>query len=568
MNKYIQAIFFLLISVLTSLSAAEMIITLRNGNIDSLTVADVSTIYIADSSNNTIVRLSEPFNGAINISLLPILKWRIVPGQQYELMISLESDFNSTVIHITGLDDNIYQIYDTLASQTTYYWKVRSMSSEEWSAVWRFTTYAPTPPGKIKSFAIINSETPNSLEIRLNTDDSIDKIIALLSSDGRSFPDTLRLDITSVILTDLQLNRVYYIKIMGSNTAGPGPVSEVLAGIPSNENCRIMIINGFDRGSAGNTYNFIRQHASAINYYGNIFESASNDAITDGLVNLTDYQIVDYILGEESTVDETFNYAEQDKIEAFLQNGGKLFVSGSEIAWDLDNKGSSADKSFCSNFLKMNYAADAPNNEKDKWYSVESLTGTFFNAIPGFSFDNGNHGTYQVDWPDVFNVSNGGQGFLKYTNYSTSNGYAGVLFDGLFPDGTKPGKLVITGFPFETIYPDSTRNLFMSEVIQFFEYISDIEPKTVTANQFALFQNYPNPFNNTTIIPFLLPGECDVKIMVYDLLGRKVMQIADRRFTNGYHRVTLITESLSSGEYLYTLEAGDFRATKKFSIIK
>jgi len=90
----------------------------------------------------------------------------------------------------------------------------------------------------------------------------------------------------------------------------------------------------------------------------------------------------------------------------------------------------------------------------------------------------------------------------------------------------------------------------------------------VVPGQLALFQNYPNPFNNTTVIPFQLPRECDVKITVYDLLGRKVMRIVDRRFPAGYHRLSLAAESLSSGEYLYTITADKFRETKKFSIIK
>ncbi|MBU0710429.1 T9SS type A sorting domain-containing protein [bacterium] len=90
----------------------------------------------------------------------------------------------------------------------------------------------------------------------------------------------------------------------------------------------------------------------------------------------------------------------------------------------------------------------------------------------------------------------------------------------------------------------------------------------VVPGQFVLFQNYPNPFNNTTVIPFQLPRECDVKIIVYDLLGREVLKVTDRRFPTGYHRLSLATESLSSGEYLYTITADKFRETKKFSIIK
>jgi hypothetical protein len=560
----------IIIALIWLLSATSLIITLQDGSTDSLNTDDITKFYIADSSVGAIVRLSEPFNGAVNVSLFPELRWRIIPGQQYELMVVDNPEFAAPIVHVYGLYENIYQLIDSLESQTLYYWRVRSSNTTEWSAVWQFTTYTPVAPGQIRSFAIINDETPNSLKLLFSSNDEICEIIAFLSPDGLSFTDTIRLDATSPVLTGLEANQICYIRLKGSNSAGAGPVSEVLAGIPTNEDPGLLIVNGFDRSSTGNTYNFIRQHAAALNFFKYVFESATNDAITDGLVLLNHYGIVDYILGEESTVDETFSNAEQDSIELFLREGGKLFVSGSEIAWDLDYKGSDADKAFCHNYLKIGYAADAPNNQSNTWYSVEPLTGTLFSDMPGFSFDNGSHGTYNVDWPDVFTATNGGQGFLKFSNYSASNSYAGVLYDGLFPNGTVPGKLVITGFPFETIYLEANRNTFMSEVMRFFEYVSDIksESKPAVPGQFALFQNYPNPFNSSTIIPFQLPRECDVRITVYDLLGREVLRIADRRFPAGFYRLSLATESLSSGEYLYIMETSEFRDSKKLGIIK
>ena len=568
MKKLPMLPIFLLSVLIHSVPAANLIITLKDGTVDSLKTDDISQFYITDNSSDAIVRLSEPFNGAINIALLPALHWRVIPNQQYELMVSEDPNFAAPMIHISGLSKAHYQLTDTLKSQTLYYWRVRSSNTTEWSAVWQFTTYTPVPPGQIRSFAIVNGKSPNSLEILFSSGDEINEIIAFYSTDGLNFTDTVRFSVASPFLTELEANQICYIRLKGSNSAGAGPVSEVLAGIPTNEDTGLLIVNGFDRGSTGNTFNFIRQHAAAIHYNGYSFESATNDAIIDGLISLPDYEIIDYILGEESTVDETFSNTEQDSIEIFLKNGGKLFVSGSEIAWDLDYKGSSADKNFCHNYLKMGYAADAPNNESDEWYSVEPLTGNLFSDMPGFAFDNGSHGTYNVDWPDVFTATSGGQGFLKFTNYNASSSYAGVLYDGMFPNGTIPGKLIITGFPFETIYPEESRNRFMSEVMQFFQYVSTLELETTIANNFALYPNYPNPFNNSTIIPFQLPRDCNVKITIYDLLGREVLKVTDRRFPAGYHRLLLTIESLSSGEYLYMLETDKFRKSKKLSIIK
>jgi len=90
----------------------------------------------------------------------------------------------------------------------------------------------------------------------------------------------------------------------------------------------------------------------------------------------------------------------------------------------------------------------------------------------------------------------------------------------------------------------------------------------VLSERFTLFQNYPNPFNNTTIIPFWLPTGGIAKITIYDLLGREVISLTDRHFSSGYHRFPFTPESLTSGEYLYTLEVGDWHTSRKFTIIK
>lgn len=57
-------------------------------------------------------------------------------------------------------------------------------------------------------------------------------------------------------------------------------------------------------------------------------------------------------------MDETFSSAEQNKIKDYLNSGGKFFVTGSEIAWDLDYKGSVADKNFYHDYFKAVFLED------------------------------------------------------------------------------------------------------------------------------------------------------------------------------------------------------------------
>ena len=91
----------------------------------------------------------------------------------------------------------------------------------------------------------------------------------------------------------------------------------------------------------------------------------------------------------------------------------------------------------------------------------------FFSNLNAFSFDNGTHGTYNVAYPDAITGINGGIDCFYYTGLPTN--YAGVCYAGLFPSGTVQGKLVNMGFPFETVYPDSSGDKLMSRIMVYFE---------------------------------------------------------------------------------------------------
>ena len=91
--------------------------------------------------------------------------------------------------------------------------------------------------------------------------------------------------------------------------------------------------------------------------------------------------------------------------------------------------------------------------------------------------------------------------------------------------------------------------------------------------EFALHQNYPNPFNPTTAIRYDLPVSGEVSIMIYDIMGREVrslvsghqdagFRIANWDATNDYG------QAISAGMYIYVIQAGDFRMTKKMVLLK
>ena len=213
-----------------------------------------------------------------------------------------------------------------------------------------------------------------------------------------------------------------------------------------------------------NSRDYVVQVATAIHAAapGMHVTSASNEAVISGAVNLTDYDTVIWILGEESTADDTFNATEQTKVEQFIAGGGNLFLSGAEIAWDLDQPRTTA-ASFFENTLKGNYVSDDANT-----YTVTAVGGGIFAGLLNFSFDNGTL-FYNVEFPDVINPQAGAQAALSYVGGTGGNAAIQAAGTG------GRGNIVMLGFPFETITTAANRAAVIDRVFDFFG-LNEIPP--------------------------------------------------------------------------------------------
>jgi hypothetical protein len=86
--------------------------------------------------------------------------------------------------------------------------------------------------------------------------------------------------------------------------------------------------------------------------------------------------------------------------------------------------------------------------------------------------------------------------------------------------------------------------------------------------EYALFQNFPNPFNPATIIKYQVPVTSSVKLSVYDVIGREVAVLINETKTPGEYTATFDAKALSSGVYIYRLEAGNFVQSKRMLLVK
>ncbi|MEE9169954.1 MAG: FlgD immunoglobulin-like domain containing protein, partial [bacterium] len=103
---------------------------------------------------------------------------------------------------------------------------------------------------------------------------------------------------------------------------------------------------------------------------------------------------------------------------------------------------------------------------------------------------------------------------------------------------------------------------------------------SATPERFELGRNYPNPFNlsssnsvSKTTIDFCLPGPERVTLFIYNILGQRIATLTETQLSTGRHRVTWDGRSddglpAASGTYLYRLEAGDFRMTRKLLLVR
>jgi N-acetylmuramoyl-L-alanine amidase len=276
---------------------------------------------------------------------------------------------------------------------------------------------------------------------------------------------------TAYTLAGLSSGQLVHVRVAATNAGGESFPTEVLAARVG-KGAGVLLVGGFDRLDRSlavpetdptegynvrlfldrmNGYNYTIQHGEAIPY---AFDGASNEAVKDGLVELGQYAILDWIVGEESTVDETLDATERALLATYLDGGGALFISGAEIGWDLDLYGTNDDRVFYNNYLRADYARDDAET-----YQVGPASGSsIFAGSPSFSFHA--PGMYDADYPDQLMPLGGAIPALAYQG--GAGGTAAVQYE----NGCE--RVVYFGFPFETIEPGRRADV-MAQVLGFLD---------------------------------------------------------------------------------------------------
>lgn len=321
------------------------------------------------------------------------------------------------------------------------------------------------------------------------------------SSNGFGFDNGTAVGNVTETFVTLAPGETAYFRIAATNSAGisfPTETLAVRAPISSGGTVpTFLIVNGSDRAdqfmpqliSAPLTFgcvnpsqvrnidfrtyqraNYIAQHAQALAAAGAAFDSCANECVEQGQIVLGNYTFVDWIGGQEAEADgndqvdnTAIKSAAVTALQNYLQGGGNVFMSSSELAWDFDRSASqpASEIAFMTNFMKARFAADSANT-----YNASGAAGSIFASLGALTFDNGTAGIYQVRFPDVLTPTGGAVAALNYTG--GTGGVAAVQYSGLFGSGSVPCKLVYMGFGFETITDSNKRNQMMSSIVTFF----------------------------------------------------------------------------------------------------
>jgi hypothetical protein len=162
---------------------------------------------------------------------------------------------------------------------------------------------------------------------------------------------------------------------------------------------------------------------------------------------------------------------------------------------------------------------------------------------------------------DVFDeVTYSGKNVYQYNNV----GYQ-VNLAGIGERTIRLGLAVNTNLNFDYSLSDriSDQSLLAKTSYQTINYKGKL-----AITEYALDQNYPNPFNPSTTIKFQLPKDGFVTLKVYDILGKEITTLINEEKSQGKYEVNFNASSLSSGVYIYKIQAGDFTASKKLILLK
>ncbi|MEM9822290.1 MAG: N-acetylmuramoyl-L-alanine amidase [Bacteroidota bacterium] len=378
------------------------------------------------------------------------------------------------------------------------------------------------------------------------------------SRNGKGFSKGYYCKGTEVTFKDLLPGTTYYFQVTAINDGGESLPSSVIAvRTPTRGSTeKYLIVDGFDRldrtmaimdteykpayAPIGkhrrlfleqmNNYDYIIPHAEALGACNIAFDAATNEAVRDGALAINRYDGVDWFLGKESVQNQTLDKVEQKLLSNYLDGGGNLIISGSELAYELDHKKNGT--RFFREYLKAKYVGD--NALAGSFYAPSS---SIFRGIDG-KFGPDNHHAYPVSSPDFILPTKGGKKGLTYKNGKT----AAVVYRGEY-------GLVHFAFPLEMVAKETTRLALFRKSIA---YLHDRPVQVETGRQEYDITRFPATFDRNIDLDLSHIPEGKAVLNLYDKGGSEVYSKTWNH--RGFRKKSIRIYDLPKAVYAYELE--------------
>jgi immune inhibitor A len=247
--------------------------------------------------------------------------------------------------------------------------------------------------------------------------------------------------------------------------------------------------------------------------------------------------------------------ADVNAIIGFLNSGGRIMISSQDFIQRLSERSSPSDTTLLRQYLKVEY------DRLEIDHHPSGQPGTIFDNLDFLT--SGSGGANNQVSQDAFTVYSGGIWMIIYNGgrpaaVAVSNTYAALTL----------------GFGFEGIndlfpnYYDSRREFMQAALSFLIQPVGIADGMEPLPGKISLAQNYPNPFNPSTTISFALSSPSEVKLEIFDLLGRFIDVPAQGFFHAGSYSVTWNAARRSSGIYYYRLTSDGESRTQRMTLLK
>jgi len=306
------------------------------------------------------------------------------------------------------------------------------------------------------------------------------------------------------------------------------------------------------------TENFrqMRTALDSLGYRYYYWDMAERDSLPsqDSFSELTQPMIMVWSTGD--AVVDLLDSTKQAYITQYLDNGGRLFLSGTNLAWKR------SDSPLLRDYLNVEYVDKATQSVLQSSASDDPISqGSYAGYVQGIM---------AADMVQLTSTQYASTSF----RYMTTENAALVRFDnGVY-------KTVYAAFGIEHLINDNPAFLPLDDLMdRIVLYLLDESPSGNSQENsgvpatFKVSSNYPNPFNPSTTIDYYLPGESQLTIRVYNIMGQTVRTIYSGQMESGHHSarwngLNNLGVQVSSGMYFLQIETPHHSSIQKMMLLR